>query len=415
MVVLDPLRELFGFGLVGAWLGYTAYWLEWHRKPFWVYAVLVARIFAAWAFGWLYARYYCFGDTLKVYLTAGRLSYYLWHEPGVALALFFKEFSYNWEKVGWQVFFQDIELFGYDYEWSEPSNYIFYRLAVLPYVAAGGSYYGLQGLMGLIGGLLTYAAYRRWETVISLPRYFWVFLFLWPSVAFWFSGALRDTLVFPLMLYGAAWVASVRHWRDIGGGLALVAVLLLRPESMPLAIGVGLFLRFPSWWAISVGSVVGVLAFMYWVGPWAYRYRAEALAPVLHPELPEASVFYLDFKPTPWGVWKGLGGGIVYGLLGPLPWHIQKLLVAVYALEAWVGAGLMAYWGLWAWWRGGWKRSYVALLLLGVIVVGGVAMAVPYWGTLARQRVYGLCWMALGIAAAVQEGTQRAQNRLGQP
>lgn len=415
MVVLDPLRELFGFGLVGAWLGYTAYWLEWHRKPFWVYAVLVVRIFAAWAFGWLYASYYCFGDTLKVYLTAGRLSYYLWHEPSIALALFLKEFSEGWEKIGWQVFFQDTQLFGYDYEWSEPSNYIFYRLAVLPYVAAGGSYYGLQGLMGLIGGLLTYAAYRRWEKLLSLPRYFWMVFFLWPSVAFWFSGALRDTWVFPLMLYGAAWIASVRDWRDVGGALALIGVLLLRPESMPLAVIAGLLVRWPKAWVIGVGSGIGAIVFVRWIGPWAYQYRMEALDPALHPELPEASVFHLDFAPTLWGVWKGLAEGIVYGLLGPLPWHVQKLFVALYALEAWAAAGLMLYWGVWAWRHGGWRRSYGVLFGLGVVVVGVVAMAMPYWGTLARQRLYGLCWMALAIAGAVQEGTQRCQDRLGQP
>jgi len=430
MVQLVPERELVGFFLVGGWLGYVAYWLEWYRKPFWVYAVLVAKMFAAWAFGWLYAHYYCHGDTLKAYLTAGRLAHYLWQAPEDGLALLFREFSSSWERRGWTLFWRDASLYGYDYEWSEPSNYLFYRLLVPFYAAAGGSYYGMQGLVALASGLLGYAAYEQWKGVAALPRRFWVVWFLWPSALFWASGALRDSWVLPAMLYLAGAIAKVgpRYglqglttlWRRPVqllfpvGCAALVAGL--RWEALPVAVAAGLLYRWgrtPWVWAVTCLGGLAVLGL--WAGPWAYRYRLEALDPGLHPELNEASVFLLTYRPTFWGSLAGWFQAVWPGLMGPFPWQIHKPLVALYGLEAWTGTALLG----WALVRARRQRSFtpsaLLLALLGLFLVGLVAMAMPYWGTLARQRLYGLYWVGLGLGISFQQSLENRQDTAGQP
>lgn len=414
MVVLDPVREAVGFGLVGVWLGYVGYRLEWHRQPAWVLLVLCLKVLAAWAFGWLYASYYCHGDTLKVYLSAGRIAHYLLEHPSQGVALLFRELSDTWEQIGWKIFWKDPQFFGYDYEFSEPSNYHFYRFVVPFYLLAGGSYYGLQGLMAIVGGLLSYAAYVRWGCIAPLPRLFWVIWFLWPSGLLWFSGALRDTLALPLMLYGTAWIASVRHWRDGWGIGAFILLALLRKEAAFLGATVGLVYRWHRYrWLVGLGAAALAVIFTVWIGPWAYRYRSEALDPLWHPDVQEASVFRISYDPSPVGVWLGWLQGTLYGLLGPFIWQIRKPIVALYAVEVLLAAALIGRWGLWVVQRkvGGW-RTFL-LVAVGVAGVGGVAMAMPYWGTVARQRLYGLVWIALGLAIAVQEGIQRREHGPG--
>lgn len=414
MVVLDPVREAVGFGLVGVWLGYVGYRLEWHRQSAWVLLVLCLKVLAAWAFGWLYASYYCHGDTLKVYLSASRIAHYLWCQPAGGIALLFRELSVTWEQIGWQIFWQDAQLFGYDYEWSEPSNYHFYRLSVPFYVLAGGSYYGLQGLMAIASGLLSYAAYVRWGRIAALPRLFWVLWFLWPSGLLWTSGALRDTLGMPLMLYGAAWIASVRHWRDGWGILAFLLVGLLRPEAAFLGFAVGLLYRWhTSRWLLGLGAAAAIVTFTLWIGPWAYQYRTEALDPLWHPDVQQASVFRFSYDPSPIGVWLGWLQGVLYGLFGPFVWQIRKPIVALYAVEVLLAVALMGKWGLWVIQHRAWNRRAFLLVAVGVVVVGLIAMAMPYWGALARQRLYGLVWIAIGLGMAVQEGLQRSKHSPG--
>ncbi|MCX8111650.1 MAG: hypothetical protein N3E49_00410 [Bacteroidia bacterium] len=407
MVTLSPLQEGLGFVLVGFWLGYIGYRIEYHRAPFWLYFVLIVKVLAGWGVGWLYANYYCHGDILKAYLTAGRLAYYLGTAPADGLALLFREFSSSWEARGWEIFFRDIRLYGYDYEWSEPSNYFFYRLLVPLYLAAGGGYYGLQGLMALAGGLLGYAAYRRWQRVGALPERFWIVWFLMPSALVWTSGALRDTLAIPLLLYGTAWVASVHSIKDMGGAAALLLLAFLRPEALPIAVVMGALYRWNSRWLLLLVVGVSIVLLGKVIGPWCYTYRTEALDPRIHPEVVEGSVFQLAYEPSFWGSLMGWLKAIPYGLLGPFPGQVKKILPLFYMVEVWVLAGLGVYWAA----RAQWTLRAILLILGGTFIVGVIAMAVPFWGTLARQRLYGLYFIAIGVGLAVQPTFQKGQHR----
>lgn len=411
MLTLSPLQEGIGFLLVGCWLGYVGYRIEYHRAPFWLYLALIGKVFAAWGFGWLYAHYYCHGDTLKAYLTARQLTYYLWEAPQDGVALLLRELSPRWDNRGWEIFFRDVHLYGYDYEWSEPANYHFYRMLVPLYILSGGSYYGLQGLMGILGGLLSFAAYRRWEGLAPLPTKLWIVWFFMPSALLWTSGALRDTLAFPLTLYATAWVASVRRLHDMWGAGALLVLALLRPEGAALAVGTGLLYRHGRVWTVAVAALAAICLLGMYIGPRAYLYRAEALDPALHPEVGEASTFSIAFSPDFPGSLIGWLRALPYGLVGPFPWQIHKPLVLLYGIEVWILTAAGVYHAL----RARWTVRTLVLLAAGIFVVGVVAMAMPYWGTLARQRLYGLYLIALGIAASLQPAFQNRQHSLREP
>lgn len=410
MLSLSPLHEGIGFFAVGCWLGYIGYQIEYHRLPFWLYAALIVKVAAAWGFGWLYASYYCHGDTLKAYLTAERIAAYLWEAPLDGLALLFRELVPAWEKRGWELFFSDPHLYGYDYEWSEPANYFFYRLMVPVYILGGGSYYGFQGIMGLIGGLLSYTAYQRWQRSASLPAGFWKVWFFLPSILLWTSGALRDTLVLPLMLYGAAWLASVQRISDFWGILALLLVSLLRLEALALALVAGFLYRWGRFWMLAPVTLAGILLLGFYIGSWAYSYQQESLDPRFHPEVPEASVFRIHYKPDFWGSLWGWIQALPHGLLGPFPHQAQKPQVLLYAMEVWLLAVIGFYYSI----QGRWEGRTILLVGLGLFVIGVTAMAMPYWGTLARQRLYGLLWIGLGIGMAWEKARQQREHRLSQ-
>ena len=275
---------------------------------------------------------------------------------------------------------------------------------------AGGSFYGLQGIIALIGGLLSYAAYTRWQKLIRLPERLWMLWFFLPSALLWTSGALRDTIVLPLMLYGAAWLASVKRWHDLWRAVAFVGIALLRMEALPLAIAGGLLIRWGTRWVLVMAAVAGIAALGFYIGPWAYLYRSEALDPSIHPDVSNASVFALAYRPTFWSSLWGWAKGVLYGLLGPFPWHIRKPLTLLYGLEVWA-LGIL---GLYYAWQGRWGVRSLLLLGVGVFVIGVIAMAMPYWGTLARQRLYGLYFVLLGIGNAFQIKLEQQENRLSE-
>ncbi len=415
MIALNPERELLGFLLLGAWAGYVAYRLEVQRTPVWVHGYLVLKILAAWAFGWIYYSYYCHGDTLKIYSTAARLWYYLVHEPGTGVALLFREWSAEFEEIGWQVYYRDIHFHSYDYDYSPPVNYRFMRLTLPLYVAAGGGYYGMQGLMGLLSGLLWYGAYRQWRQVIPIRDVWVVGFFLLPSALFWGSGVLRESVGLPLMLYGAGWIASQRNRPSPGAVLGLLAAMivmgLVRQEGLILALAVGAGYRLPwqRWW------LWGLASGLAWLTLWAVSdeicaYRSYWLSPRERIDLLEgAHVFRIDCLVGGLGsVWSWMQGAW-YGLTGPYLWQAKKGVVLLSAIEM-LGIWLLAVRGLWGKWLR-WRGQPLFLIGLGGFVVGVIAMAMPYWGAVVRQRLYGFYLVWLGLAG-LKEGAKEPKSGL---
>ncbi|MEN2992070.1 MAG: hypothetical protein ABDH91_00755 [Bacteroidia bacterium] len=412
MVVLEPLREVGGFllsGAAGLAAGYALSRSGPEHSP--LAFLLPLRVLGAWAFGWLYAAYYCFGDTLKVYLTAQRIAHYLMESPETGLALLFREFSSKWEAIGWRIFYKDAALFGYDYEWSEPSNYNFYRLSVLFYFLGGGSYYGMQGMYAIVGGILLYRAWQRWAELGALPKVgVWVWMGI-PSSLFWISGALRDTLALPLMLYGAALLARGTLREGIQAVPLLALGYFLRPESVGVALGGALLYRLGAFYLTLVGAVGAALVLLpYGIAPWAYQYRSWALDPRMYPDLPTASVFYITFQPTFWGSWSAWLQALLHVLWGPFPWHIHRLRELIYASEVWLLSSLGLLLSIYAVkWRG-WSSKTFLLAAFGLFILGVIGLATPYWGSLARQRLYGLYWVLLGVGMAVGKALEQRQN-----
>ncbi|MCS7298013.1 MAG: hypothetical protein RMK19_03190 [Bacteroidia bacterium] len=405
--ILSPLREALGYLLVGVWLGYIGYRLEYYRQPVWLYIALILKVVAAWIFAGVYAHYYKgWGDTVAAYLAVRQITHYFLQNPLDGIALLFREFSPALYRRGAEIAAQDSIGLDYEVELTDPTNYFFYRLLFPIYLAAGGSYYGMQGIMGLIGGLLSYAAYQRWASLIQFPRRFYLFWFFLPSSLFWTSGALRDTLAFPLTLYGAAWIASVYQRREIWKLFLFLFLYFLRPESCFLAIGVGLWYRWSHWkglFPLSIALSIPLLGF--YLGPWAYAHRVEALQLITYPPHHSPSAFHLDYAPTFWGSWVGWLKALPLGLVGPPVWQSQKPFVFLYTLEGWALIGLSLVPGI----GKEWNRQALILTGIGIFVIGVTTMAMPFWGNLARYKLYGIYFIALGLAT-LEERAQKDKH-----
>ncbi len=73
-------------------------------------------------------------------------------EPGAGVALLFREFSQRFEEVGWAVYYRDVRLYDYDYDYFDPVNYRFARLVMPLYVAVGGGTMGCRDSWGFYLG-----------------------------------------------------------------------------------------------------------------------------------------------------------------------------------------------------------------------------------------------------------------------
>lgn len=414
MLQLVPERELIGFIVLGCWAGYIAYQLEYRRAPPWLYGYLVLKLLAGWSIAGLYYAYYRVGDTISSYLALERFWHYLTTEPRIGLALLMREFSPEFEAIGWRVYERDPDFFFYNYDLKEPVNYLFYRLLFPFYLASGRSYFGLHGLISLLSGLLWYGAYLRWRKLIQLKGLMAGVWFLLPSGLFWTSGLIRDSFGLPLTLYSAGWLAG--RWR-IGWGWGLLgwlAALALRWEGAILGALVGLMLRGKSgWgWRYSLSFIVGLVCLQL-ILPKLCAYRSHMLFRFL---FWEGGGTHVLFIPCGTGFLEGIGAffvALVHGLTGPYGGRSLLVLLAMAEIIS-----LWLVWGRVLWRRRQairanperWRFSY--LILAGMAVIGIVTLAVPFWGAIVRQRLYGLYLIHLGFSGLLQ-GAQDGEGRFG--
>lgn len=148
---------------------------------------LTVRIIGALAVGFLYQFYYNGGDTFSYHTHGSRL---IWNaftdSPIIALKLFMNNGSYSGG-----VFPYASKIFFYN----DPSSFVVIQIAFLLDVLTFSSYSGTAVLFGLIGFggmwllfLVFYKIYPKIHFSISIACFFI------PSVFFWGSGLLKDTI-----------------------------------------------------------------------------------------------------------------------------------------------------------------------------------------------------------------------------
>jgi hypothetical protein len=199
--------------------------------------------------------------------------------------------------------------------------------------------------MGLLSGLLWYGAYKRWLEIVPLRGFGRVGFLLLPSVVFWGSGVLRDSLGLPLTLYVAGWLASASRRVSPGDAVSFlvagIVLAMVRWEGLVLGVVAGIGYHFPwrRWWLWMVAGAVAWL--ILWVSAEKLcAYRAYWLSPKERPELLEgAHVFRIDCRPGMVGaIWSWMQG-VWYGLTGPYLWQVQKGVAFLSALETLVSVG----------------------------------------------------------------------------
>jgi hypothetical protein len=151
------------------------------------FPALTVKIIGAIALGFIYQFYYSGGDTFSYQLHGSREIWgAFFKEPGLGMRLFFAEGKYQ---PGFYGYTDSVHYF-YD-----PSAYIIVRIATILDFFTFSTYSGtavLFAVLGFSGGWMLFITFYKRQP--ELHRWLAISTLFIPSVVFWGSGILKDTV-----------------------------------------------------------------------------------------------------------------------------------------------------------------------------------------------------------------------------
>ncbi len=212
-LIVTPLILILVY--VGAYMMRLWYTDSVNRKYF--FPALTLKIFGAIALGLLYQFYYGGGDTFNFHTIGSRFVWEaFWDSPVKGFDLLFSEGEFSartYEYASKIYFYQD------------QSSFFIIRIATLFDLLTFSSYSGtavLFAVFSFVGSWAFFSAMYRQKPQL----HFWIavaILFI-PSVIFWGSGLLKDTMTFAclgLMTYSVSNL-FIKHYRKIGSFVLLL-------------------------------------------------------------------------------------------------------------------------------------------------------------------------------------------------
>lgn len=209
-------------------LAYVLYRLQ-PKDSFWrmvYWPALGVRIAAAFLLGWIYMSYLGAGDMVNFH----------------RLALVRFQEAINDPGAYWlHLFTAEHPVFK-----AEARTELFTKLLSIIYLLAGGSYWVAAAIMASLSFFCAYYFSRKLSSLLPQTRTVAVIAFLaWPSVLFWTSGMLKDTLTNSALILLAG-VAAHYHYRRSQplshGVITLISLLILFYLKFYLAAMAGLAL-----------------------------------------------------------------------------------------------------------------------------------------------------------------------------
>lgn len=311
------------------------------------------------------------------------------------------------------------------------------RIVALLSPLVGGSFVGLNILLGQLGFLAIWALFqwcrRRWrraELAFAL-----LVLFL-PSVIVWTSGLLKTTfelIGLALILWAVLPGQMARGTRLaglLGGGLLLLAFKGVLFMALVPVLGLwgvwqlGRQLALPGWGQglLLAGAAAAGLAGLGWAGfgpdyllEQAYHTRLRMASSYVPLAEQDKLALLPHFEPSWRAGWPPLGRGLLQALFRPLPWqswNLPSLVIGVETSLLWLGLIGLLFQTPWR--RLSWQQPPVPLALaLAVFSLGYlsfVGLSTPYIGTLARYRLPALWVLALAVVMIWATGRALGQT-----
>jgi hypothetical protein len=189
------------------------------RKYF--FPALIVRIIGALAVGFIYQFYYSGGDTFNYHTVGSRIIWEaFWDSPINGIELFFHSTEPRLYSMASKIPF-----------YSDPSSFAVIQLASFFDFFTFSSYSATAILFAVIGFTGSWMMFLTFYDLYShMYKWFAWSIFFIPSVLFWGSGILKDTITFAcvgFILYSAFMILIKKRFSAVNVMLLLVSMVVL--------------------------------------------------------------------------------------------------------------------------------------------------------------------------------------------
>ncbi|MDZ4714495.1 MAG: hypothetical protein SH819_03410 [Cytophagales bacterium] len=368
------------------------------RRLYW--PALGVKIAAGAALGVLFLYYYELGDTISYWQDGRKIASLMTDDPRGAIAFFWDE-STNPDFAGTLSLQTARSLF-------------FVKIAGAVALLTGGNYWMMSAFLSFVSFLASWYLFRQISNLFPQRRIEAALAFLFfPSVVFWSSGLIKESLGLASLFVLAGICISVTQSRRVSFSGWLLALI---------SVWVGWNLKY-YWIGVFIPVAATTLLMYRWKRlPWPALVRYEMVVWILvflsllliatgvHPNFypsrfldviyqnnlefmalsdPQGVIHYHDLRPTVASMLLNAPVAFVSGLFRPFIWESANLLSVVAALEnlAVLAMVIFALPSLLTLHRSTHRLLVVAMIVYIVLLTTFLALSTPNFGTLSRYKV----------------------------
>ncbi len=370
------------------------------RRVFW--SALALKLIAGVALGWLYFSHYGNGDTISFWMDGNRLAAFLVESPSRTLLFYWDEASVP-------------ELIN-ALEQQTPRSLFFVKICGLLSLISGGSYVIMAAMLSTASFAGSWWLYLRISSLFTDARpAAAIALLFFPSVIFWSSGLIKESLGLAALCMLFAASLSVLQGERVGWMEWAVVLLSLWIGWNLKYYWIGIFLPciLPALF-IAIGARRFPLLAKYDVWMWPVLFTAFLiLATNVHPNFyasrfleviyhnnleftrmsePPRIVQYLNLEPELTSILMNAPAALIAGLFRPFIWEsfnplsaaaaLENLLLMILVTQAIVAAGQLA--------RSKDRVLFLSVLTYALLLITFLALSTPNFGTLSRYRIGAL-------------------------
>ncbi len=400
---------------------------------------LALKIFGSLCVGFLYHYFYKYGDTLRYHFFSEPFYSTLWSNPYVALKLFIS--SYN--TVDYDI--QSILSGNYFFQ-RDVGGYFMLKVTGFLGLFTMHSYYAIACLYAFVS---FFGLWKLFQTVNEiypqLKRLFFVAIFCIPSVVFWGSGILKDTITLSCI----GWLTYCIYEIFIKRKPSILKVIILATSIYVLIILkiyiILCFIPAITLWIsgsythkikskilrITLGPAIFlfycILAYQItnYISQIDSRYSLENIEKTMrvtadwitYTSGESGSVYSLgdDFDLSPTGIIRKLPAGVNVTLFRPYLWEIRNSVMLLAALESLLLSLLTLYTlyrvGVFNFFRIIFTNPFIRFLFIFSIVFSfAVGISTYNFGTLVRYKIPGIPFYIMMLFTVLHEHRRKLDS-----
>ena len=385
-----------------SWIAWRVYQKQPLDRKFIYWPALSAKVLAGIALGMLYFYHYRSGDTISYWQDGVTLAGYFYDSPADGL-------SFLWDEASVPAILNGLQQ-------QTPRSLFFVKISGLVAMISGANYWMMATWLSVISFAAAWYLVTRVATCLPDFRKAAVIAVLFfPSVVFWSSGLIKESLGLASLFVLAAGGLGVIYRRKlslteaalmvialwVGWNLKYYWIGIFVPVLAPLLMVRGIVALRPDWkrfdWLVWVILFAGFLIIATNLHP--NFYASRFLEVIYHNNLdftrlsePPRLVQYLDLEDSPGSILRNTPAALIAGLFRPFVWESFNALSLLASLEnlALLVLVLQALPSLRVLPRSASRVLVISMIVYVVLLVSFLALSTPNFGTLSRYRIGAL-------------------------